>query len=134
MSDNDTAPTTEWAERTPLGPHGGNDVGGEVQIGEGYSRSWIKRTPDMPGRWSMITSYHYVCKDKGELFIEHKVEWLVCTDWQDPGGTEIWSTYRDDELSDSRTPTDALAFEFSTGETDELLDWDGLPVYGNESA
>ena len=37
----------------------------------------------------------------GEFVVQRQVEWLVCEDPADPGGTEVWSDYAYDDVSET---------------------------------
>jgi hypothetical protein len=126
----------QWVEREPIGPVDGGDVGGDVQLGTAWERSWITRTPGEPGQWSVLTSSYYVAADAdgagtGERYVQHQLDWLVCTRPGDPGGTEVWSELNFDQLADDRQITDELARGFSERDAADPTDgygWDGRPV------
>lgn len=124
----------DWTEREPAGPVDGGDIGGDVQLGTAWERSWARPTPGMPGHWSVLTSSYYLAVEPGpdgtaaadaERYVQHQVSRLVCTNPADPGGSEVWSEYDYTDLSDDRAPTDDLARGFSERDTAAELGWDG---------
>lgn len=112
----------------------GGDAGGDEQAGDSYSVRFTR--PDLPG--SLITVSFYASKTgRREYGVTRQVEWLVCADPSDPGGTEIWSDYSYDEVSPvpvgSRAEAEALAREFAESALDDPTaygGWDGQPDYG----
>lgn len=124
-------PDSEWrpdADGAGLGP----DIGGDIQRGNAYSVRYIR--PDMPG--SLITvSFYPVEYDSclGEFVVQRQVEWLVCEDPSDPGGTEIWSDYDYTDVSDvvagSAGEAEQEAREFADAALGQgwTHRWDGEP-------
>jgi hypothetical protein len=90
-------PDSEWrSDDTGVQPNG--DCGGDIQHGNSCSVRYVR--PDMPR--SLITvSFYAVEYDEcpGEFVVQRQVEWLVCEDPADPGGTEVWSDYEYDDVS-----------------------------------
>lgn len=117
-----------WAEREPKGPRDDGDVGGDIQIGTAWGRSWVRTTPGVPDHWSVLSSTYYLAAappDSTERFIQQQVERLICTDPNDPGSSEVWSETDHTDLSDTRPATDELAREFSREDSPDDLGWDG---------
>jgi hypothetical protein len=82
-----------WIEKGVLNEDAG-DVGGDDQIGPAFARRFVN--PDLPGR--LVTVCTYVVRDdmdirNGEWDVEEQIEYLICADMSDPGGTETWSEY-----------------------------------------
>lgn len=81
------------------------DVGGDHQIGPASSRRFQLTVDD--GTFAVVTTYAYATleervwdgegnlKEEPEPFldVEELTESIICTDPDDPGGTEIWSRY-----------------------------------------
>jgi hypothetical protein len=71
----------------------GGDVGGDVQVSESFSVRFHHR--DRPE--VMVTYCYYATVEPdvpAKIVVERQTEYLVCTDPNDPGGSEIWSAYR----------------------------------------
>lgn len=85
-----------WTRSLPEVMEGG-DVGGDLQISEVYEVRWYRQLVD--GRFALVSRRYYVSAPSphrfkaDDLFIECQTEYLVCTDLDDPGGTEDWSRY-----------------------------------------
>ncbi len=87
----------------------------------------------MPGR--VITVWFYAVEyDQcpGEWAVQRQVEWTICEDPSDPGGTEIWSTeaYGDvtAEVIDTQKEAGQAAREFAETALSQAQDyagWDG---------
>ena len=112
----------------------GGDVGGDIQAGDSWSVRYIR--PDMPG--SLITETYYPVtwpECPGEYTVERQVEFMVCEDPADPGGTEIWSEATYDTVSylvmDTAEEAGQEAREFAENALDRgwTHRWDGLPDY-----
>lgn len=108
--------TTTWTTQdiSPMFPDG--TVGGDG-ADEAYSLRWVKDNED--GTFAMITTYWYAVDvrersnsdqlaDLTESYgdaeiwdVENQTEFLVCTDLEDPGGTEVTSKvdYNDEVLA-----------------------------------
>ena len=88
----------------------GGDIGGDAQVSEPFSVRFHHR--DRPG--AMVAYCYYAAIDlhhPATISVERQTEYLVCTDPNDPGGTEVWSTHRSTTLEpifgDVQTATDA---------------------------
>lgn len=127
-----------------IGPAG--DVGGDIQVGEAYSRRFVHER--LAGRHIEVNAYPI----KGDgttpeppedapIRLKIQTELMVATDPDDPGGTEVWSEYEYSELPE------AFEVDYPDVETAELaarrylkqLDpalhftWDGRPEMGPAS-
>jgi hypothetical protein len=112
------------------------DCGGDIQAGESWSVRFIR--PDKPGSLLTVTFYPVEYDEcPGEFVMQRKIEWMVCADPADPGGTEIWpdEVVRDDPMdpvfataaeADARaTAEDALLRADAYGCWDGEPDWNG---------
>lgn len=104
-----------FKEATPRGPQPAGDVGGDYQTSEAYSRRFIAPLAD--GTYASVTAYFYVedvstidppHKD-GSIVLSRQIEYTVCTDPGDVGGTEINSDVRYVTLERGTRMTDADA-------------------------
>jgi hypothetical protein len=112
------------------------DQGGDIQRGDSYSVRFTH--PDLPG--SLITVSFYAAEydeNPFEFVVQRQVEWMVCEDPSDPGGTEIWSDYSYDDVSElvcysaADAEQDAREWaEDALGEAWKYGGWDGQPSYG----
>jgi hypothetical protein len=71
----------------------GGDVGGDTQVSESFGVRFHHR--DHPG--VMVAYCYYAAVDPDDptaITVERQTEFLVCTDPDDPGGSEVWSGYR----------------------------------------
>lgn len=86
--------TISWTRLGPAVATAG-DVGGDRQVGESYCARWVR--PLAGGYYALITRYFYPAVDsyddraQGAEYIEMHTEYLVCTDTNAPGDTEVWS-------------------------------------------
>lgn len=101
--------TNAWTaqDTAPMFPDG--TVGGDG-ADEAYSARWTKDNGD--GTFALITSYWYAVDmrdrsgaSEGERYdemygegaevwdVENQIEYMVCTDLEDPGGTEVRCDY-----------------------------------------
>jgi hypothetical protein len=77
-----------FERRKPLVSRGGDAA--EYQVGDAsWDARWTVRLSD--GTWAVVTQTFYLADFKGRRFVESQVEYLVCTDPADPGGTELAS-------------------------------------------
>jgi hypothetical protein len=71
----------------------GGDVGGDSQASESFSVRFHHRDhPEV-----LVTYSYYAAVDEvnpATITVERETEYLVCTDPDDPGGSEVWSAYR----------------------------------------
>ena len=101
-----------WYERPPACPADCGDVGGDEQAGVAWGRSWYRPRWTAARGWhyEMLTSYHYSCADLPRPpWVTHQLEYLVYTDPRDPGGSEVCSDYRYEDLSEPATDERARA-------------------------
>jgi hypothetical protein len=109
-----------------------DQLGDDQQVGESYSVRF--RCADLPGAMIMQTAYPVSIGDDAEGPFAVRVEkvWLVCSDPNDPGGTEISSDRRPED-ADERYETAVEATRAAWNLANELssdagsLSWDGLP-------
>jgi hypothetical protein len=104
----------------PVGPQDAGEIGGDIQMGAAWSRRFALRRPD--GQWAVITdSFYAACHDgvsgpvtdESELYVQNQIEWQVCTDLRDLGGTETWSDYE----TRTRTRSGCTAWTSWSGST-----------------
>jgi hypothetical protein len=110
----------------------GGDCGGDIQVGETAPSVRFVR-PDRPR--SMITVTYYPVEYgncPGEFVVQRQVEWLVCEDPADPGGTEVWSDEARDDIGytvmDSVEEAELVARELANLDLEnggQGCDWDG---------
>jgi hypothetical protein len=119
----------------------GGDVG-DIQAGDSYSVRFVR--DDMPG--SLITVKVYAVEPHfvgvpgpqgagAEYAWQEQVEFMVCEDPADPGGTETWSDveYEDSDLVyETLAEADRAARSVAEGELRHhaaTQEWDGKPDY-----
>lgn len=89
-----------WREHdSGVGP--GGDCGGDWQVGESVSKRFVR--DDLPGSLVTVSIYPIMHSEgdtcvprnctPGQIELEEQIEWLLCDDPSDPGGTETWSDY-----------------------------------------
>src|ERR1700730_2410754 len=95
----DTRPDGSGSQWLPdgTGIARGGQVGGDDQVGESFSVRF--RRADRPGAMITRTAYPVnVATDcGGQCFVRVETEWLVCSDPENPGGTELWSDHVNDD-------------------------------------
>lgn len=126
-------PDSQWrADGDGVGSSG--DCGGDIQWGDSYSVRYVR--PDMPG--SLITVTFYAVEydeNPGEFGVQRQVEFMVCEDPADPGGTEIWSEVTYDDVNDLVIDTadeaerEAREFALMALELGYQHKWNGLAPY-----
>jgi len=107
--------------------------GGDIQRGDSYSVRLVR--DDKPGSLLTITFYAAEYDENpGEFDVQRQVEWLVCSDPADPGGTEIWSDYSYDDVSAIVIDTEEEAEDEARERAEAVLadpspyfGWDGEP-------
>jgi len=71
----------------------GGDIGGDSQASESFSVRFHHR--DHPG---VLVTYCYDATTDPDnpttITVQREIEYLLCTDPTDPGGSELWSAYR----------------------------------------
>lgn len=120
------------------------DVGGDIQIGEAYSRRFVHSR--LAGRHIEVSAYPVANNqpDPGAepvISLEIQTELMVATDPDDPGGTEVWSDLEYSDLPEryERTYPSVEAAEEAAQEYLRTLDpardftWDGKPEMGPAS-
>lgn len=122
---------TTWTADGP--PLAGGTVGGDG-AGEAVS---VRYTCEKPG--SLTDVYWYVVdlrerneadeNDEYPWDVEEMTQFMVCTDPNDPGSTEVWSDYTYDNLSavSYKTEADAIAERDRQVDTTAEYHWDGDP-------
>lgn len=87
-------PQRPWVE-APGGPQPAGDVGGDGQVSEAWGRRFTARRGD--GMFAVVDDTFYVEVDPNvtgaEPQVTRQVGLTVCTDSNDPGGTEVWGGY-----------------------------------------
>jgi hypothetical protein len=84
------------------------DIGGDIQAGDSYSVCYV--LSGKPGSLITVTFYPVEYDElPGEFVVQRQVEFLVCEDPSDPGGTETWSDCAYDDVSDTVMDTAAEA-------------------------
>jgi hypothetical protein len=113
-----------WTRREPW-THGNNWCGGDVQKEDGWDCAWWTQLSD--GTFGVVTRYFYLATEMvdgepiGDDYIECQTEYMVCTDWRDPGSTEINAEYQYDTVVDPATmDTRQLALD---AEPPESAEW-----------
>lgn len=125
---------TRWQEQGELFEDAG-DMGGDVQVGKAFNRRFIN--PDLPGRLVTVNVYPIAGDgnnepDLSEVDIECQVEYMICEDMDDPGGTEVWSDIKYDRdidvlVSDSIEKAESAAKNYVKRFLPEHIAWDGEP-------
>jgi len=110
----------------------GGDCGGDIQAGDSYSARFVR--PDLPGSLMTVTFYPVEYDEcPGEFVVQRQLEWMVCGDPRDPGGTEIWSDVAYDDMpsrvmgSRREAGKEARAFARAELERAWTYAWDGQP-------
>lgn len=120
--------------------------GGDVQVGNAYSIRLENRELDQKseeGHVHLVTVYVYPEGseqpempgevDPTTLSLVMQTGFLVCTDRDDPGGTEVWSDYQYDTL-DTRALRSVVDAEcvaqdvLRTFNPERYICWDGGPI------
>jgi hypothetical protein len=96
-----------WTRREPW-VHGNNWPGGDNQKEDAWDCEWWTQLSD--GTYGVVTRYFYVAADldvdsdtEGDSYIECRTEYMVCTDWDRPGDTEINSDQQYETVDDTAT-------------------------------
>lgn len=93
----------EFTERGPSEPVHGGDVGGDPQEGESLERRFAAQLG--AEEWAVVTVYFYLgfagVDRKGPLYLYRQDEFIVCTDPDQPGDTEVRSDGRTYRLDDT---------------------------------
>lgn len=112
------------------------DAGGDEQVGRAWDRRF--RHPGKPG--CLMTVYLYGVKVDNdavaagfELGVQKQVEYMICRDIKDPGGTEVECGYQYENLDDYNTLNSVEAAETEAHDWLKKLDagdlsWDGVKV------
>lgn len=129
-----------WTEVEPLGPCVAGDIGGDEQVSTAWSRQFaLPRRAD--GGLPLLTVSYYVAlenhndEDDKRVFLRRHVEFLVCDDLSDPGGTERWSEYGYGRAGlPWRATQDDARRACVEADSPTLADWDGTERHGVERA
>jgi len=123
------------------------DVGGDTQIGDGVSKRFIR--DDIPGALITVSIYPIghsegdTCVPRNctpaQIDLEQQIEYLICTDPSDPGGTQTWAEYEYDSPLADLNGTDLDLPDVATAEREarrlldtwvpEIITWDGVSVF-----
>jgi hypothetical protein len=112
----------------------GGDVGGDRQVSESFSVRFHHR--DLPG--VLVTYCYYAAVDEerpAAITVERQTEYLVCTDPADPGGSEVWSSYRHTTLPGGYANLQATTDAASQAAQAHLVceePWSGRPPWTPE--
>jgi hypothetical protein len=124
-----------WTEHESGIDLSSGDVGGDDQATDSVSRRWIKPLED--GTYAVVTVYAYgtgrfnESLDAYDYDVTEQIEWLHCSDWEDPGSSEIDSDYTY-HYPFSLAPEDIdVAFEWAKNhvadyDAESDLHWNGL--------
>jgi hypothetical protein len=135
---------TAWKD-DGLGVTQAGDVGGEIQVGEAYSRRFVHSR--LAGRAITVEAYGVqgdaTTPDipEGVIRLQVRTELVVATDPDDLGGTEVWSDYEYSDLPEhfdvDYTSVEAAetAARIYLRQLDPALhfNWDGKPEMGPAS-
>lgn len=128
----DPTVTEGWVERGSM--LDAADAGGDDQVG----RAWDRRFhhPDKPG--CLLTVYLYAVRVENdavpagfELGIQKQTEYMICGDTDEPGDTEVWSTYTYEVIDGYNTLGSVDAAEIEAHDWLKKLDagdlsWNGV--------
>lgn len=91
--------TERWRELGIGEPLPGGYCGGDGQMSDSWSRRFGRVRKD--GTWAVLTYAWYVqdlryaqTGEHGEPFVERQIEYMIASEVQDLGSTEIWCDYR----------------------------------------
>ena len=129
---------TVWKE-DEFGILPAGDAGGDIQVGEAYSRRFHHAT--LHGRMITVTACPVQGDDttpeipNGVIRLQVQTELMVCTDPDDPGSTEVWSDIEYSDLPerfdvdyDSIPDAQASALAYLKQINPALhFNWDGRP-------
>lgn len=76
-----------WERREPFVCDAGDVV--DVQLGDGYDTRWVARLSN--GEFAVVTRTYYVVYFNGRIVVQRDTAYLVCTDPDHPGDTEVGS-------------------------------------------
>ena len=107
---------------------------GDLARGTGISARFVR--DDLPGSMVTVSYWPQCMEDYDDLpayYVAGQIEYLICTDPADPGGTEVWSDIELDDDSDPMIYTDLSACEQGAGrqinrwlaDVNTYLNWDG---------
>jgi hypothetical protein len=79
---------TGWTRVEPAAAEAG-DCGGDAQTGEAWSARWIRQLPD--GSWGVVDRTFYPADVGDGPYVERQTSYVICTNPDDPGSSEVWS-------------------------------------------
>jgi hypothetical protein len=115
----------DYKEIEPTGPQRNGTPAGDSQVTDSWSRRFACDLGN--GEWAVIgADFYTVDYDDGEgVILECQAEYVLCTDPNRPGDTEVWSDARYSEPGVD--PTDEVARELCAAVDPGDLDWNGRP-------
>lgn len=128
---NDTT-TTVWVKQPDIFPAG--YVGGDWQVSEGWNVRYLPATEPNDGQHALIDENFYVESKaddgSGPYVVTCQTMYQICTDLDDPGGTEVYCDYEYDLDADVLMYDDLDRAIDSTRRLAEIDDahsflWDG---------
>ncbi len=132
---------TQWRRVDPAVENGG-DVGGDIQCTDSYSVRYRPIAEPDDGQYALVTIYFYGCDTPASYggrrwegppatghWVRQQVEFLICEDPEEPGGSEVYAEYTYHDLPDSYPDAEAAkgaAWGMAQREPAiQSLDWDG---------
>ena len=117
-----------WRQVAPCEAMAGNDVGGDWQDSEAYTRRFAQRLGD--DEWAVVEVSFYVSKDPEKNASGRRLQrqntYTICSDLRDIGGSEVWSGSKYTEPWGFE-PTQRRAHTLCVEYTGEDIDWNGFP-------
>ena len=122
------APAATWHPYSTDVESGG-DTGGDIQVGkDSYSVTFIR--DDKRGSLLTVTFYPVAYPEAPREFaVQRQVEWMVCDDPSDSGGTEVWSDVEYTDLEDAWYASAGQA-EAAARDSARAVLADGSPYWG----
>lgn len=130
---------TTWRKLPEIYPCG--DVGGDWQRGEGWNVRYVREGDPVDGKYAIVDENYYVevidrpgdSRD-GAYVVTCQTMYAICTDIEDPGGSELWCDYEYDGEDDVRCHATLEAAEASAkllaeSVTSDRILWDGLMAF-----
>lgn len=121
----------QWRKDDTIYPAG--DIGGDAQQSGGYSLRFFAVGESDDGLHAIVTVNTYAAIQMPHRFYaETMIEYMICTDLDDPGGTEVSSQIEYEEsIYDYPTiaEADAAARELLSRWTVDDIGWDGRTAF-----
>lgn len=117
-----------YTEVEPVGPQEHGDVGGDNQLSGAWGRRFLRDDTTGDGEYAMVTVTFYTESDPNDgdrVLLTRQVEYMLCRDPQDPGGTEVWSDLRYDDIPVGGTPDERTAQVACRSFDPAAVTWDG---------